>query len=83
MCTSTCITQDGSGHTVLGSRAVFLVCCVLTLCPFILFIRTRYLAVVALNFAQVFVPRFLFLQIVSLAFRIQSVCVVSEVLFFG
>ena len=32
---------------------------------------------------KVIVPRFLFLQIVSLAFRIQSVCDVSEVLFFG
>ena len=45
-------THDGSGHTVLGSRAVFWVCCVLILCPFGLFIWTRYVAVVSSNFAQ-------------------------------
>ena len=34
MCTFTCNSHDGSGHTVLGVRAVFLVCCVLIPRPF-------------------------------------------------
>ena len=52
MCTSTCITQDGSGHTVLGSRVVFLVCCVLILCPIGLFHWTPYVAVASSKLAQ-------------------------------
>ena len=52
MCTSTCIPHDGSGHKVLGSRAVFLVCCVLILCPFGLFHWTPYVVVASSNLAQ-------------------------------
>ena len=52
MCTFTCNSHDGSGHKVLGCRAVFKVCCVLILCPFGSFIWTRYVAVVSSNFAR-------------------------------
>ena len=36
MCTFIRNSHDGRGQTVLGGRAVFLVCCVLILCPFCL-----------------------------------------------
>ena len=69
MCTFTCNSHDGSGHTVLGGRAVFLVCCVFILRPFCL-----------LKFYQssrkVFVPTIFVLTE-------RSVRDVSEVLFSG
>ena len=54
MCTFTCNSHDGSGHKVLGSRAVFSVCCVLIPCPFCFFQldTIRYAAVVSSKFAE-------------------------------